>query len=148
MYHSPFVQPPLTNVGSSFERIPGIFQDGRFIFRQPGSQGLSCTTWGGKGLGNKVDFQALFIIQDYPKFPTLGICVQSKPHPVDRPHSQSPMGSPTPTPWGLTLIGALSALPCQKLLLHFQYEKSYPYFLLLSKFMIFVSLQVTLNTRS
>ena len=74
--HSPFVQPPLTNVGSSFERFPGIFQDGEVIFRQPRSQGLSRTTWGGKGLGNKVDLQALFIIQDggHVKSPTLGIC--------------------------------------------------------------------------
>ena len=76
MYHSPFVQPPLTNVGSLFERLLGIFQDGGVIFRQPRSQGLSLTTWGGKSLGNKVELQALVIIQDdgHVKFPTLGIC--------------------------------------------------------------------------
>ena len=76
MYHSPFVQQPLTNVGSSFERLPGILQDGGVIFRRCCSQGLSRTSWGGKGLEDKVDFQALFIIQDggRVKIPTLGIC--------------------------------------------------------------------------
>ena len=76
MYVPPYIQPLLTNVGSSFERLLGIFQDGEVIFRQPRSQGLSLTTWGGKSLGNKVDFQTLFIIQDggHVKFPTLGIC--------------------------------------------------------------------------
>ena len=70
------VQPPLTNVGSSFQRLLGIFQDGGFIFRQPRFQGLSLTTWGGKSLGNKIDFQALFIIQDggHVRFPILWIC--------------------------------------------------------------------------
>ena len=74
MYHSPFVQPPLTNVGSSLERLLGIFQDRGVICRQPRSQGLSLNTWIGKSFGNKDDFQAVFITKNggHVKFPTLG----------------------------------------------------------------------------
>ena len=72
----------------------GNFQVGGLIFRQPRSQGLSLTTWGGKGLGNKVDLQALFIIQDggHVKIPHPGdMPYDQNPHPGDRPHSQSPV---------------------------------------------------------
>ena len=38
MYHSPLVQPLLTNVESSFERLLGIFQDGGVILGNLGRE--------------------------------------------------------------------------------------------------------------
>ena len=112
MYHSPFVQPPLTKVGSSFERLLGIFQDGGVIFKQPCSPGLSPRYLGRKTLGNKIDFQALFIIQDggHVKFLTLGICRTIKIPTLGTDLTvKAPRVArlPSPPTWGLTLIGAL-----------------------------------------
>ena len=72
MYHSPFVQPPLTNVGSSFERFLGIFQDRGVILIQATSFPGPFPHYSGREL----DFQVLFVIQNggHVKIPTLGIC--------------------------------------------------------------------------
>ena len=56
-------------------------------------------------------FQALSTIQDggHVKIPLPGdITYDQNSYPGDRHYSQNPVGSPTPSPSGLTLVGALS----------------------------------------
>ena len=81
---------------SSFQRPLGIFQDGGVIFRQPRFQGLSLTTWGGTRLIRSP--------LHYPRWWPCQILhpgdmsYDQNPHPWDRLHSQSPVGSPNPPP--------------------------------------------------
>ena len=90
MYHLPFVQPPLTNVGSSFQRPLGIFQDGGVIFRQPRFQGLSLTTWGGKRLISKPSLLSKMVAMS--NSPPWGYVVRSKSPPLGQTSQSKPRG--------------------------------------------------------
>ena len=60
-------------------------------------------------IGQNVHRQQVKVVKcplyDQNRYPG-DVTYDQNPYPGDRPHDQTPVVSPTPPPWGLTLLGA------------------------------------------